>query len=166
MDAYFFWLFTVGMLLGAVAVVLNRSPVASALSLAFTIASMAGLFVLLHAFFLAAIQIIVYLGAVMVLFLFIIMLLDLKAEETRSFKPFSLAAGLALAGFVGWRFFFHVLGEDGRRPMASLPQPAANDIPAIGNLLFTKYILPFEATSVLLLAAMIGVILLSKKDLK
>ena len=167
LSPLFFWFFAGLMLLGGLSVILNRSPIASALSLVVTIIAMAGLFVLLHAFFLAAIQVIVYAGAVMVLFLFIIMLLDLKAEERRHIKPFGLAAG----GLVGLFFacqFFRVLHqtEAGTRPIASLPPAAADDIPAIGTLLFSKYILPFEVTSILLLVAMVGVVLLSKKEIK
>ncbi len=72
----------------------SRSAVTSAMFLVLTIISMAGLFVLLHAFFLAAVQVLVYAGAVMVLFLFVIMLLDLKAEERRKVRKFGLTAGL------------------------------------------------------------------------
>src|SRR5476651_759984 len=81
MDAFFFWLFSAGMIVCALAVVLNRNAVASALCFTFAIVFMSGLFVMLSAFFLAAVQIIVTAGAVMVLFLFIIMLLDLTAME-------------------------------------------------------------------------------------
>src|SRR5512137_815177 len=80
----------------------SRNPVTSAMFLVLTIASLAGLFVLLHAFFLAAVQVLVYAGAVMVLFLFVIMLLDLKAETRRRIRSFALLAGLvcvaAIAG--------------------------------------------------------------------
>ncbi len=79
MDALFFWPLSFLMLAGAVTVVLARNPVASALSLAFSIVMLAGLFLCLHAFFLAAIQVLVYAGAVIVLFLFIIILLDLRS---------------------------------------------------------------------------------------
>src|SRR5512141_1383223 len=82
-------------------VVLNpfsRNPVTSAMFLVLTIASLAGLFVMLHAYFLAAVQVLVYAGAVMVLFLFVIMLLDLKAEERRRIKLASLIAGVVAAG--------------------------------------------------------------------
>src|SRR5216117_1875356 len=76
----------------------SRNPVTSAMFLVLAIASLAGLFVLLHAYFLAAVQILVYAGAVIVLFLFVIMLLDLKEEERRSIKKFGLVAGLASVG--------------------------------------------------------------------
>ena len=81
MNALFFWIFSIGMIVCALAVILNRNAVASALCFTFAIVFMSGLFVMLSAFFLAAVQIIVTAGAVMVLFLFIIMLLDLTAME-------------------------------------------------------------------------------------
>src|SRR5204862_7000156 len=93
-----FYVFAAFALLCGAMVLLSRNPVTSAMFLVLTIASLAGLFVLLHAFFLAAVQVLVYAGAVMVLFLFVIMLLDLKAEERRRIKNFGLGAGLVSAG--------------------------------------------------------------------
>src|SRR3954462_11245067 len=88
-----FYVFAALTLACGVMVLLNRNPVTSAMFLVLTIVSLAGLFVLLQAFFLAAVQILVYAGAVMVLFLFVIMLLDLKAEERRKIKLFGLVGG-------------------------------------------------------------------------
>src|SRR5215218_10612526 len=96
MQEIFFYFFAALTLLCGFLVVANpfsRNPVTSAMFLVLTIVSMAGLFVLLHAFFLAAVQVLVYAGAVMVLFLFVIMLLDLKEEERRKIRIFGLAAG-------------------------------------------------------------------------
>src|SRR5438309_9268097 len=84
----------------------SRNPVTSAMFLVLTIASLAGLFVLLHAFFLAAVQVLVYAGAVMVLFLFVIMLLDLKAEERRKIKLLGTAAGIIAVGAILSIFLF------------------------------------------------------------
>lgn len=164
MDGFIFWFFTFGMLIGALGVVLNRNPIASALSLVISICFLAGLYLLLNAFFLAAIQIIVYAGAVMVLFLFIIMLLDLKASERKAFRLGSFFAGtlVAVLFFVGAARASHSLSGVTSQSLS----PNSDSIAAIGNLLFTKYLLPFEVTSLLLLVAMIGAILLSKKDLK
>ena len=142
----------------------SRNPVTSAMFLVLTIISMAGLFVLLHAFFLAAVQVLVYAGAVMVLFLFVIMLLDLKEEERRKVKKLGLVAGLVSVGAIAGLLI---------KSLSQLP-PSVNPgsfqhegatIP-LGKLLFTNYLLPFEIVSLLLLVAMVGVILLSKKDLK
>ena len=142
----------------------SRNPVTSAMFLVLTIISMAGLFVLLHAFFLAAVQVLVYAGAVMVLFLFVIMLLDLKEEERRNIKRFGLALGvIAVGSIVG--LLIISLRELPRTVASGEPQNPGATAP-LGKLLFTNYLLPFEIVSILLLVAMVGVILLSKKDLK
>jgi len=162
-----FYLFAFLTLACGVLVVANpfsRNPVTSAMFLVLTIISMAGLFVLLHAFFLAAVQVLVYAGAVMVLFLFVIMLLDLKEEERRKAKKLGLIAGLISIGAIGGVFVRSLLAT---QPGKGLPAPTAvGDTATLGKLLFTNYLLPFEIVSLLLLVAMVGVILLSKKDLK
>src|SRR5258708_38664644 len=98
-----FYIFAVSTLICELMVIGNpfsRNPVTSAMFLGLTIGSLAGLFVLLHAFFLAAVQVLVYAGAVMVLFLFVIMLLDLKSEERRKINVFSVAAGATAVGAI------------------------------------------------------------------
>jgi len=159
-----FYVFAALTLLCAVMVVANpfsRSPVTSAMFLVLTILSMAGLFVLLHAFFLAAVQIIVYAGAVMVLFLFVIMLLDLKAAQRRRFNAFGIVTGVVAVGALAAIFAQALPSVE---PGADAPS-LEGETAALGKLLFTQYTLPFEIVSVLLLVAMIGVILLSKKKL-
>ncbi|HYG25008.1 MAG TPA: NADH-quinone oxidoreductase subunit J [Verrucomicrobiae bacterium] len=159
-----FWLFAALALLCGCLVILSRNPVTSAMFLVLTIASLAGLFVLLNAFFLAAIQILVYAGAVMVLFLFVIMLLDLRAEQRHRIKLFGVIGGAVSVGAV-IAVLLRALYVT--KPGANLAAPeVVGDTVALGKLLFTKYVLPFEIVSVLLLVAMVGVILLSKKDLK
>lgn len=141
----------------------SRSPVTSAMFLVLTIVSLAGLFILLQAFFLAAIQILVYAGAVMVLFLFVVMLLDLKEEERRRVNRTALAMGLIAVGTLAVVLLLAVAATNhGAQPPAVLEASAVE----LGRLLFTSYLLPFELLSVLLLVAMVGVILLSKKELK
>jgi len=167
MQDLFFYLFAAATLLCGLMVVLNpfsRNPVTSAMFLVLTIISMAGLFVLLHAFFLAAVQVIVYAGAVIVLFLFVIMLLDLKSEQERKIKKTSLALGvLAAAALTG--IISKSIGA--ARPGAELAEPILEGTTkALGKLLFTNYLLPFEIMSILLLVAMVGVILISKKTVK
>ncbi len=160
-----FWVFAALTLICAILVIANpfsRSPVTSAMFLVLTIISMAGLFVLLHAFFLAAVQILVYAGAVMVLFLFVIMLLDLKEEQRRKIKLFGLVTGLiAVGGIVS--VFLKALASAGNGTDAPKLE---GETYALGKLLFTQYTLPFEIVSVLLLVAMVGVILLSKRKLE
>jgi len=139
----------------------SRSPVTSAMFLVLALVGLAGLFALLHAFFLAAIQVLVYAGAVMVLFLFVIMLLDLREEERRRINRFALATGVLLAGGFGGV----LLAALNSAPAEPLPPPTLEAHAAdLGRLLFTRYLLPFEMLSVLLLVAMVGVILLSRKE--
>lgn len=158
-----FYIFSALAFICGVMLLASRNPVNSAMFLVLTIASLAGLFVLLEAFFLAAIQVLVYAGAVMVLFLFVIMLLDLKAEERRKIKILAVVGGLVAVGTI-LTIFFKSLGSATLNDAPS-PNFKAGTI-ELGKLLFTQYLLPFEIVSVLLLVAMVGVILLSKKDLK
>jgi NADH-quinone oxidoreductase subunit J len=143
----------------------SRNPVTSAMFLVLTIVSLAGLFVLLHAFFLAAVQVLVYAGAVMVLFLFVIMLLDLKEEERRKIRTFGVAGGVISAGAILFIFLSSLLKPEARLGAAQSPTVEGGTV-ALARLLFSQYLLPFEIVSVLLLVAMVGVVLLSKKDLK
>lgn len=166
MQDAFFYIFAALTLICALLVVWNpfsRNPVTSAMFLVLAIASLAGLFVLLHAFFLAAVQVLVYAGAVMVLFLFVIMLLDLKAEERRKIKIVGVGAGLVCVIAI----FAIVLSSILRTPIGLPGAPSLEGgTVLLGNLLFKQYLLPFEIVSLLLLVAMVGVVLLSKKDLK
>src|SRR5258705_3448202 len=102
-DILFYVLAALTLIFGALVVAnpFSRNPVTSAMFLVLTIVSMAGLFVLLHAFFLAAVQVLVYAGAVMVLLLFVIMLLDLKVEARRKFSKFGVATGILSVGALG-----------------------------------------------------------------
>jgi NADH-quinone oxidoreductase subunit J len=159
---YVFAALTLGCALMVIANPFSRNPVTSAMFLVLTIISMAGLFVLLHAFFLAAVQILVYAGAVIVLFLFVIMLLDLKAEALRKIKFYGILAGLVSVGAI-FVIFFRSLHATSMDPGG--PPSVEGDTAELGKLLFTGYVLPFEVVSILLLVAMIGVILLSKKNL-
>src|SRR5215831_15302717 len=114
----------------------SRNPVTSAMFLVLAIASLAGLFVLLHAFFLAAVQVLVYAGAVMVLFLFVIMLLDLKAEERRKIKMISVSgailAAASILGLLGWVF----ASKPSPLPESQIPTLEGSTID-LGRILFT-----------------------------
>jgi NADH-quinone oxidoreductase subunit J len=159
-----FFAFAALTLLCAVLCVANpftRNPVTSAMFLVLTIVSMGGLFILLHAFFLAAVQVLVYAGAVMVLFLFVIMLLDLKEEERRKIKAATLGLGAAAVAVIAALLLRAVWLE----PAVSSPALEGETAP-LGRLLFTRFTVPFEAMSLLLLVAMVGVILLSRKPAK
>ncbi|MGV3774997.1 MAG: NADH-quinone oxidoreductase subunit J [Verrucomicrobiales bacterium] len=159
-----FFVFSALTLLCGIMVISRKNPVTSAMFLVLCIISMAGLFVLLHAFFLAAIQVIVYAGAVMVVFLFVIMLLDLKVEQARKFKAITgILAFLSVAAVAG--VIISIIWKT--NPSAGLaPAEVIGGTSPLGMLLFNKFLLPFEIMSLLLLVAMVGVILLSKKDLQ
>src|SRR5271154_2412486 len=151
MQQVFFYIFAVLTLLCEALVIANpftRSPVTSAMFLVLTIVSMAGLFVLLHAFFLAAVQVLVYAGAVMVLFLFVIMLLDLKEEEQRRVKGWVAALGVAAVGVIAW-----VMIQTIRRSTLGYSLEHAQvdgSTIALGRDLFTRFALPFEIISLVL----------------
>ena len=167
MTDLLFYLFAALTLICGFLVIANpfsRNPVTSAMFLVLTIASLAGLFVLLHAFFLAAVQVLVYAGAVMVLFLFVIMLLDLKAEERRKIKSLGVIGGLISVGAI-LAIFLQSLQRSSPLDVKPVPHLEGTTV-LLGKLLFTRYLLPFEIVSILLLVAMVGVVLLSKKDLK
>jgi NADH-quinone oxidoreductase subunit J len=165
-QPYLFYVFAALAVIFAIMVVANpfsRSPVTSAMFLVLTMACLAGLFTLLHAFFLAAVQILVYAGAVMVLFLFVIMLLDLREEQRRSIKGLGMFAGLVAAGSILAIFIRSLMAASPGDGAVALTEGHTREL---GGLLFTQYLLPFEIVSVLLLVALVGVVLLSKKDLK
>src|SRR2546423_252280 len=170
MQDALFYIFSALAVIFACLVIANpfsRNAVTSAMFLVLTIGSVAALFILLEAYFLAAVQVLVYAGAVMVLFLFVIMLLDLKEEQHRRIRGWTgkalLVAGIiSVAGILGLLF--------GSLKGSSLPQTGGAPIEGgtipLGQLLFTRYLLPFEIISILLLVAMVGVILISKRDLR
>jgi NADH-quinone oxidoreductase subunit J len=192
MPSYLFWLFATIMLIGAVAVIAFRNPVSSALAMVTSFVGLAALFIGLSAFFVGVIQILVYSGAIMVLFLFIIMLLDLKDEKRRSDSLAPLAAGLVLVAV----FFIQLVGVLSHKlpnqtapPLdkevlvaaaASYKEGENKDIPTkistsleagqlpdihiIGRTLFTEYNLPLQILGVLLLVSTVGVVTLSRKS--
>jgi NADH-quinone oxidoreductase subunit J len=166
MDLIFFWLFSILTLGFAVMVVAQRNPVASALSLVVSFIGLAELFLLLGAFFIFIIQILVYAGAVMVLFLFIIMLLDLRAEERRKWNPLAVAGGAV----VSLGFALVLVRVIHRFPEGNQPFPQilnqTDDVHMIGMTLFSGYNLPLQVIGVLVLVATIGVVVLSKRELK
>lgn len=173
MAAFLFYFFSTLTIVAALFVVINRDAVNSAMCMIVALAGVAGLFYVLGAYFLAALQIIVYAGAVMVLFLFIIMLLDTTARHRLRLSEINLvfvcAVLVALVGGALWLAHQY--------PIAPAPTPAvvpalpndqqplayASASKAMGYGLFTRYMLPFEVAGFLLLIAMVGVIVLSKR---
>jgi len=166
MPAFLFYFFAFLMLVFGAAVILNRNPIASALSLVICFMGLSALFMSLDAFFIGIIQVLVYAGAVMVLFLFIIMLLDLRAEKLRKINYVAVAGGtaVALAFFVQLCFVVKQLSA-AREPFPPLTVKT-DDVHNIGQLLFTNFNLPFQIIGVLVLVATIGVVVLSKRQLR
>lgn len=170
-----FYAFAVLAVVSALAMVLHRNPVYSAIFLIVTLFALAGFFVLLNAPFVAAVHIIVYAGAIMVLFLFVIMLLNLKRDParearkiTRRFIGIALVAALLLeiSALIGAAYYTSASGAPAAgNTLAGLDAGFTGSTPEIGRALFTTYLLPFEVASLLLLVAMIGAVVLAKKNL-
>jgi NADH-quinone oxidoreductase subunit J len=165
MPPFLFWIFALLMLVFGIAVVVNRNPVASALSLVVSFLGLAALFMSLDAYFIGIIQVLVYAGAVMVLFLFIIMLLDLRAEEERQINWVASAGGIAVALILLIQIFL-VVGhfKAARQTFPPLAGSTIDDVRNVGALLFSNYNLPFQIIGVLVLVATIGVVLLSRRE--
>jgi NADH-quinone oxidoreductase subunit J len=151
----------------AVAMVVQKTPVRSVLSLVVTFFGIAVLAVMLAAPFIAAIIVIVYAGAILVLFLFVIMLLNLNEEaREKDTRPVQRILGLIAAVALGG-LLLGVTLRAGKPPVetaaAAARIPAPDEIPTIGRLLFSNYLFAFEAVAVLLLAAAVGALILSKR---
>jgi NADH-quinone oxidoreductase subunit J len=183
-----FWFFAVLMLVGGLAVISLRNPVAAALAMVSSFVGLAGLFIGLNAYFVGVMQILVYAGAIMVLFVFIIMLLDLKTEEKQAPKVVPIVGGLGIV----LAFTIQLIGILGSTPdkesvpldfnqaaahyEAEHPQATESTVPArlrkgqlpdvnlVGDVVFTGYNLPLQIVGVLLLVATIGVVVLSKRQ--
>jgi NADH-quinone oxidoreductase subunit J len=167
MSPYLFYFFSALMLIFGLAVIVNRNPVASALSLVVSFLCLAALFVGLDAYFIAVIQVLVYAGAVMVLFLFIIMLLDLKREERRKLNfPAVAGGGFITIAFVAELWCVLRSYDDGHRAFPAIASSGIDDVRQVGMTLFTTHNLPFQVVGVLILVATIGVIILSKRKLE
>lgn len=183
MPVYLFWFFAVVMLVGGLAVISLRNPVAAALAMVTSFVGLAGLFIGLNAYFVGIMQILVYAGAIMVLFLFIIMLLDLKTEEKRAPKVVPVVGGLGII----LAFTIQLFGILGRVPnQDSKPLDLAEgathyesispgiseklaaghlpDVNLVGDVIFKGYNLPLQIVGVLLLVATVGVVVLSKRQ--
>jgi len=163
-ETVLFFVFGGLAVLGALNLILQRHPIHSALSLILVMAALAVLYLLLGAEFIAAIQVIVYAGAIMVLFVFVIMLLNAGEEERTSMSRMARYLGLPVAGLL--------LAEVSYLLYRAWPAGAVVEADKflgttgpIGRLLFTDFALPFELTSVLILIAVLGAVVLAKKEL-
>jgi len=169
MTELLFYLFASLAIGGALNMVRSQNPIASLLSLVLTFFSLAAIYVLLDAHFIAAVQVIVYAGAIMVLFLFVIMLLNLGHDYRPDLREGGwILAGSAATGLLAY-FLLRVLaperglaGAAGTELLQAVVRET-NAVGAIGRPLFREYVVPFELTSVLLLAAIVGAVLLAKR---
>ncbi|MBI4544190.1 MAG: NADH-quinone oxidoreductase subunit J [Gemmatimonadetes bacterium] len=169
MTQLLWWIFASLSIGGAIGMVTRKNPIASLLFLVLTLFNTAAIFVLLGAHFIAAIQVLVYAGAIMVLFLFVIMLLNLGHAYRSDIRGgVWLVVGFAAAGVLGYAVSRAFTGEPALlEPRgAAAAEAAVQELNAVGAIafpLFRDYLVPFELTSVLLLVAIVGAVLLAKR---
>jgi len=167
---FLFYIFAAFALIGGIGVVVNKNPVSAAFSMVLSFLGLAALFIQLNAFLVGILQILVYAGAIMVLFLFIIMLMDVPEEERKRFPFFTfVGAGGVVAGFVALLVIVLKRAEIGTAKLVPLEKAegvGTSDVHRIGELLFSQYWFPIQVVAILLLVATVGVVVLSKKELK
>lgn len=168
MISFLFFLFATVAIVSAIIMVVHRNPVYSALFLILTMFCVAGFYVLLSAPFIAAVHMIVYAGAIMVLFLFVIMLLDLRSnpEGRRRSAVLPVLGGLVAFLLVGQLGYLLFSSSKISGPLLARGPQLVGSTRVVGEALFTKYLFPFEVASVLLLSAIIGSVILAKLKLK
>ncbi len=171
MESFFFLLFAAMAAGGAIMMIASRNPVSSLMYLVLAFFALSGIFVLLDAHFLAAVQVIVYAGAIMVLFLFVIMLLNLGHREEIDLrghlaKLVALVAGSALFAAVAALVLrgdeASLASEESRMAVDAMVR-SRGAVGALAEPLFTSYLVPFELTSLLLLVAIVGAIVLARR---
>ena len=171
-DAVFFYLFGALAVGASLLVIGQRNPVYSVLLLIVPFAALAGLYVLLDAPFTAVTQMIVYAGAIMVLFLFVVMLLNVPREDAAEWdrshrlnRPGAMLLGASLSCLLVLELLWAVWHISTRQPMAlsETPSGSVSSVAAIGRSIFTDYAFPFEATSVLILVALVGAVILARR---
>ena len=158
-----FFLFAAGCVGGAINLLAQKHPINSALSLIVVMASLAGLFLLMGAEFVGAIQVIIYAGAIMVLFVFVIMLLNAGIEEHTKGSKIAIVLGVPGAAAVAVLLAWILLRSQHSQAPIAIGQ-LLGDGKSIGRLLFGPYLLPFEVTSVLVLIAIMGAVVLARRE--
>ena len=162
-----FFVFAFIAVAGAILLILAREPIHSALALILVMVALAALYLLLGAEFTSAVQMIVYAGAIMVLFVFVIMLLNAGVEERTDYSKMAKYAGLPLAIFLLFgmaHWMAHSAIGSTVANGAGEPNAAAVSTRELSKMLFNQYLFPFEATSILILIAMLGALVLAKRD--
>ena len=158
-----FWFLSALALFGAVGVIASKNPIYSVLCLIIVFFAISGHYVLMNAQFLAIVNIIVYAGAIMVLFLFVIMLMNLNTETEPVKNVYMKIAGV-ISGLTLMIVLVAALSHSDSQNIVIRPGTSVGLIENLGKELFNKYVVPFEISSVLFLSAMIGAILIGKKD--
>ena len=162
---YIFYLLSAVAIAGALLVVFNRNPVYNVLSLIMTFFAIAGHYFLLNSQFLAAVHIIVYAGAIMVLFLYVIMMLNLNVDD-EPHKSTAARVGAVIAGGSMMLILVVALKSAEQMLIPGDPAPYLGLIGHLGNVLYTQYLLPFEVSAVLFLVGMVGAVMLGKKEIQ
>jgi NADH-quinone oxidoreductase subunit J len=162
-TTFFFYFLSIIAILGAIATITRKNPVHSALALIFTLLALAGLYLMLYAPFVAGVQIILYAGGIMVLFLFVIMLVNLEKAELEERFNKHWQVGTALGLLLGGLLLFVY-----KRGMSIFPStvqslPEADNTQQIGLYLYRNYMMPFEVASLLLLVAIVGAVVMAKR---
>ena len=161
-----FWVFAGAAIGSALLCITRKNTVSSALWLVVTLFQLAGLFVMLDAQFIAVLQVLVYAGAIMVLFLFVIMLLNIGRGGPSDLKgPFRYGLAALLAGALGLQLFVLLRSTVPHQVPAAAAAPTDGMVAIVARPLFSVYVVPFEITSVLLLAAVVGAVVLAKRKL-
>ena len=163
-SQYIFWFLSFVAVLSALIVVFAKNPIYSVLNLIITFFAIAGHYFLLNAQFLAAVHIIVYAGAIMVLFLYVIMMLNLNKETEPHKKQYVKVVAVVAAGLLMLTIIGSLKGAEAMMP-AGIVNNNIGTVELIGDKLFGEFLLPFEVSSILLLSAMVGAVYLSKKEL-
>jgi NADH-quinone oxidoreductase subunit J len=159
MQIAFFLFFAIAALLGALSVILQKNPIYSALSLIVVIASLGGLFLLLNANFIAVLQIVIYAGAIMTLFLFVIMMTEPRVE-LRPLWNFQSRAALLILLLIAGVTIWSVSSSE-----SQITTLATNfNVKALGRMLFTSYLFPFEIISILIISSVIGALYIARKE--
>jgi NADH-quinone oxidoreductase subunit J len=166
-----FYAFAAVTVLGSLFVIVQRNPIYSVLSLIASFFGLSGLYVLLDAPFVAIVQIIIYAGAIMVLFLFVVMLLNVPREDAAEwdrmhplYRPWPMRIGAVLAVLLVAQLAWALLRTPGIGDGVGLQSAAMADVGELGRVLFTDYMFAFEVTSILILAAMVGAVILARRQ--
>jgi NADH-quinone oxidoreductase subunit J len=170
-DQLLFWGFAAVSVLGSLLVIGQRNPIYSVLALIVAFFGLSGLYVLLEAPFVAVVQIIIYAGAIMVLFLFTVMLLNVPREDAAEwdrahpfYRPWALRVGTGLAVVMSVQLVWALSRTSGLNVGVADQRPGVSSVAELGRVLFTDYMFAFEVTSILIIIAMVGAVTLARRE--